>query len=188
MRSFAALVACTVLSSSTIAGFPIGGSFQQPDGRVAAPAPSSAIRACSVLPKEEVRTILGVDPKTFNLVPLQEDSLPGGGSACEYMGAASRSIVPRRQAHGDAQDIRADVDPDSRPWGIRLLQRLNETVPIRGALCGVPQPCGHRADERRSPRHRRERAPQSGRAREGAPGQAPVTAACSGAATRARVL
>ena len=87
MRSFAALVASTVLSSSTIAGFPIGDSFQQPDGRVAAPAPSSAIRACSVLPKEEVRTILGVDPKTFNLVPLQEDSLPGGGSACEYMGA-----------------------------------------------------------------------------------------------------
>jgi len=86
MRSFAAVLATTALMSGTVAAFPETGPIQPPAARTSAPAPKT-VRACSVLPKEEVRTILGVDQKMFNLVPLQEDSLPGGGSACEYMGA-----------------------------------------------------------------------------------------------------
>jgi hypothetical protein len=55
--------------------------------RAAANAAAAPVKACSVLPNEEVRAILGVEPKRFNLIPPQEDTLPGGGSACEYMGA-----------------------------------------------------------------------------------------------------
>jgi hypothetical protein len=56
-------------------------------GTLVAPGRQGGTRACSILPKEEVRTILGVDRKTFDLVPPSEERLAGAGSSCEYMGA-----------------------------------------------------------------------------------------------------
>jgi hypothetical protein len=53
----------------------------------AAAQQSATGQACSLLPKEDVRKILGADKKMFDLIPPQGDALAGGGSSCEYMSA-----------------------------------------------------------------------------------------------------
>jgi hypothetical protein len=50
-------------------------------------AKSAGAGACAILPKDEVRTIIGIDPTMFNMVAPREDPLPPNGSACKYMGA-----------------------------------------------------------------------------------------------------
>ena len=52
-------------------------------------AKPAAIRACSLLTREEVKKIVGGHPdptidKVFDKMPLEEDSLAGGGSSCGY--------------------------------------------------------------------------------------------------------
>jgi hypothetical protein len=46
----------------------------------------AVIRACSLLAKSEVKRIAAPNDQFFDIVPPQEDSLGGGGSACSYSG------------------------------------------------------------------------------------------------------
>ncbi len=87
MRSRVGALAAIASMVGALAASPAIGSPQQSTGGNVAQGRQSGIPACSVLPKEEVRRILGADKKMFDLVPPSEESLPGGGSACEYVGA-----------------------------------------------------------------------------------------------------
>lgn len=60
-------------------------------GAALSPAPAagqaSVVRACALLPKEQVRAILEADRQLFDMVAPREEQLGGNGSACSYQGA-----------------------------------------------------------------------------------------------------
>jgi hypothetical protein len=57
----------------------------QRDGQSAS-AKLEAIRACSLLPKAEVKRIAAANDQFFDMVPPKEESLASGGSSCAYSG------------------------------------------------------------------------------------------------------
>lgn len=81
MRQSTMTAACTLMITAAAAA-PV---MAAPDSRgQAGAAKQPAIRACSLLPKAEVKKIVAPGDELFDMIPPTEDSLGGGGSACNY--------------------------------------------------------------------------------------------------------
>jgi hypothetical protein len=77
--------------------------------------PSDAAGACSLITRQEIRTVAGdLVPRYFDQIPSEEMQLPGGGSVCRF-GGFNVQLDPIAaadfDAHRQAQAGRADYRP-----------------------------------------------------------------------------
>ena len=62
------------------------GRLEYHSRRQSATGKPAVIRACSLLPKADVKKIGAPNDQFFDMIPPTEESLGGGGSACSYSG------------------------------------------------------------------------------------------------------
>ena len=112
-RSLLVVVAAGFASSQ------IGMAFQ---------SPTSDIKVCSLLPKAEVKKLIGGN-QVFDLLEPEEEAV-AGGSSCSYPGVMIQ-VIPFRQSTIDTARKRGGLEPVS---GFSAWRAAQFPVEFRGPL------------------------------------------------------
>jgi len=102
------IASITVASGVAIAAA-LSASFATPLFADQAPqTPESSIKVCGLLPRAEVKQIIGGDP-VFDMMPPQEHPIGNYGSSCDYPGVTIQ-VLPFLQGTIDAARKRGKLD------------------------------------------------------------------------------